>query len=67
MDGSIIPPSIPLSSEHVNDEGIYFLENGEDALVYVGSSVDPTILQSLFGTTSIDEVSSQVVFLNLFM
>ncbi|KAL2929877.1 hypothetical protein RDABS01_035287, partial [Bienertia sinuspersici] len=61
MDGSAIPPSIPLSSEHVNDEGIYFLENGDDALVYVGSSVDPNILQSLFGTTSVDEIPVQFV------
>lgn len=61
MDGSIIPPAIPLSSEHVIDEGIYLLENGEDALVYVGHSVDPSILQCLFGTTSVDEVPTQVV------
>ncbi|KMT02852.1 hypothetical protein BVRB_8g194310 isoform B [Beta vulgaris subsp. vulgaris] len=61
MDGSIIPPAIPLSSEHVIDEGIYLLENGEDALVYVGHSVDPSILQCLFGTTSVDEVPTQFV------
>ncbi|CAO2841330.1 unnamed protein product [Amaranthus hypochondriacus] len=60
-DSSIIPFVIPLSSEHVNDEGIYLLENGEDALVYVGNSVDPSILQSVFGTTSIDEVPIQFV------
>ncbi|KNA05597.1 hypothetical protein SOVF_188880 [Spinacia oleracea] len=61
MDGSIIPPVIPLSSEHVSDEGIYLLENGENALVYVGTSVDPSILQCLFDTTSIDEVPTQFV------
>ncbi|XP_021741740.1 protein transport protein Sec24-like At4g32640 [Chenopodium quinoa] len=61
MDGSAIPPVIPLSSEHVSDEGIYLLENGEDALVYVGTSVDPSIIQSLFGTTSVDEVPTQFV------
>lgn len=47
-DGSAIPPPIPLSSEHVSDDGIYLLENGEDCLIYVGGSVDPDITQKLF-------------------
>lgn len=60
-DGSIIPPFVPLSSEHVSDEGIYLLENGEDALIYIGSSVDSSILHQLFGISSVDEVPTQVV------
>ncbi|GMI82930.1 hypothetical protein like AT4G32640 [Hibiscus trionum] len=60
-DDSILPPTIPLSSEHVSDDGIYLLENGEDALIYFGSSVDSSILQQLFGFTSVDEVPTQFV------
>lgn len=60
-DGSIIPPFLPLSSEHVSDEGIYLLENGEDALIYIGSSVDSSILHQLFGISSVDEVPTQFV------
>lgn len=60
-DGSLIPPFLPLSSEHVSDEGIYLLENGEDALIYIGSAVDSNILQQLFGFSSVDEVPTQVV------
>ncbi|KAG5522501.1 hypothetical protein RHGRI_034613 [Rhododendron griersonianum] len=60
-DGSIIPPSIPLSSEHVNDDGIYLLENGEDCLIYVGSSVDPGVMRQLFGISSLDEIQPQFV------
>lgn len=59
-DESVIPPFIGLSSEHISDNGIYLLENGEDCLIYVGSSVDPTILQQIFGVTSVDAVPSQV-------
>ncbi|GMY39279.1 protein transport protein Sec24-like At4g32640 [Fagus crenata] len=33
-DESLVPPVIPLSSEHVSDEGIYLLENGEDCDIY---------------------------------
>lgn len=55
---------IPLSSEHVNEKGIYLLENGEDCLLYIGNSVDLDILRKLFGVNSIDEVSTQVAILS---
>ncbi|KAF6143798.1 hypothetical protein GIB67_016719 [Kingdonia uniflora] len=60
-DGSIIPPTVPLSSEHVSEEGIYLLENGEDALIYVGKAVDPDTLQQLFGVPTVDDLPSQFV------
>jgi protein transport protein SEC24 len=53
---------IPLSSDHVNDDGIYLLENGEDCLVYIGNSVDSNILQQLFGISSPNEIPTQVLF-----
>ncbi|KAM1328844.1 hypothetical protein EV1_012916 [Malus domestica] len=60
-DESLIPPVIPLSSEHVSDEGIYLLENGEDCLIYIGNLVDSRILQQLFGIASADELPTQFV------
>ncbi|XP_071717053.1 protein transport protein SEC24 C-like isoform X2 [Rutidosis leptorrhynchoides] len=60
-EGSVIPPPIPLSIEHVSDDGIYLLENGEDCLIYVGDSVDPDITQKLFGISSVGEIHSQFV------
>ncbi|CAA6660059.1 unnamed protein product [Spirodela intermedia] len=60
-DGSAIPPPIPLSSEHIADDGIYLLENGEDALIYVGNSVKTEILQQIFGAPSVDGISTQFV------
>ncbi|GKD09656.1 transport protein Sec24-like protein [Tanacetum coccineum] len=60
-DGSVIPPPIPLSGEHVSDDGIYLLENGEDCLIYVGGSVNPDITQKLFGVSSFSEIPSQLV------
>lgn len=56
-----IPPPIALSSEHVNDNGIYLLENGEDCLIYVGNSVNPDVLQKLFGFSSVDQIPTQVI------
>ncbi|KAM0963448.1 hypothetical protein FF1_022556 [Malus domestica] len=60
-DDSLIPPVIPLSSEHVRNEGIYLLENGDDCLIYIGNLVDSGILQQLFGITSADELPTQFV------
>uniref|UniRef100_A0A1D1Z3K7 Protein transport protein Sec24-like At4g32640 n=1 Tax=Anthurium amnicola TaxID=1678845 RepID=A0A1D1Z3K7_9ARAE len=60
-DGSIIPPIIPLSSEHIADDGIYLLENGEDALIYVGGSVNTEILEQIFGAPSVNGISAQFV------
>ncbi|KAJ0988877.1 hypothetical protein J5N97_007233 [Dioscorea zingiberensis] len=58
---ALIFPTIPLSSEHVNDDGIYLLENGEDGLIYVGSTVSPDILQQIFGVSTVDALPTQLV------
>ncbi|KAK1280737.1 Protein transport protein Sec24-like [Acorus gramineus] len=60
-DGALVPPPIPLSSEHVTDDGIFFLENGEDSLIYVGNSVDSNIVIQLFGVPSVDGLPTQFV------
>ncbi|KAA8541400.1 hypothetical protein F0562_025363 [Nyssa sinensis] len=61
MDESLITHAIPLSSEHVSDEGIYLLENGEDCLIYIGNSADPDIMRQLFGIALVDEIPTQFV------
>ena len=65
-EGSVIPAVLPLSSEQLSENGIYLLENGEDCLIYIGSSADPDITRQLFGISSIDEVPSQV-HINIFL
>ncbi|CAN8327041.1 unnamed protein product [Cochlearia groenlandica] len=60
-EGSVLPPPIPLSSEHISNEGVYFLENGEDGLIYVGESVESDILQKLFAVPSAAELPNQYV------
>ncbi|MFS7924744.1 putative Gelsolin-like domain-containing protein [Helianthus anomalus] len=58
-EGSVIHPVIPLSSEKVNEHEIYLLENGEDCLIYIGSTADPDTMRKLFGISSVDEIPSQ--------
>lgn len=57
---TVVPSPIPLQSENLKDEGVYFLENGDDALIYVGESVNSDILQKLFDVPSAAEIPSQV-------
>jgi len=54
-----------LSSEHISNEGVYFLENGEDGLLFVGESVDSDILQKLFAVSSAAEIPNQVINISL--
>ncbi|KAK1288191.1 Protein transport protein Sec24-like CEF [Acorus calamus] len=60
-DEALVPPPISLSSEHVTDDGIFFLENGEDGFIYVGNSVDPGVLLQLFDVPSVRVLPSQFV------
>lgn len=59
-DDSLVPSPLPLSSENIGDDGIYLLENGQDALIYIGNSVNSDILQQLFGFSSVAEIPTQV-------
>ncbi|KAJ4810599.1 Protein transport protein sec24 [Rhynchospora pubera] len=58
---SVLPAPVALSSEYLSDEGVFLLENGEDALIYVGGMVNPEILQKLFGSPSLEGLPSQLV------
>ncbi|KAF0896612.1 hypothetical protein E2562_026314 [Oryza meyeriana var. granulata] len=60
-DDSLIPTPLMLNSENIREDGIYLLENGEDGLIYVGNLVDPTILEQIFGVSSLAALPSQVV------
>lgn len=56
LGGAILPPTLSLSSENLEHDGIYLLENGEDALLYVNLQASREVLHQLFGVQSIDEL-----------
>jgi protein transport protein SEC24 len=58
---SVIPSFLPLSSEHISDDGVYLLENGHDCLIYVGDSVSLDIVRKLFGVSTVDEIPTLFV------
>jgi len=55
----MLPSSLPLSSEHIDNNGVFLLENGEDAFIYAGKAVSADVLQQLFGVQSVDDVPGQ--------
>lgn len=59
-NGSLLASTIFLSSEHIKDDGIYLLENGEDGLIYIGNMANQDTLQQLFGVSSVEGLPSQV-------
>ncbi|CAH8307444.1 unnamed protein product [Eruca vesicaria subsp. sativa] len=58
---TLVPCPIPLTSENLRDEGVYFLENGDDGLIYVGETVSSDILMKLFDVPSAANIPSQYV------
>ncbi|CAM6106579.1 unnamed protein product [Calypogeia fissa] len=58
LGGGILPPVVPLSSENLDQDGIFLLETGEDAYLYVGKQAGVEFVQQLFGVNSVDEVVS---------
>ncbi|OQR85168.1 protein transporter Sec24 [Achlya hypogyna] len=51
-----LPPVVNLSVERLNTEGAFLLDDTVSLHLWLGRSVSPRLLQSLFGTESIDGV-----------
>lgn len=50
-----LPPMQNLSAERLTSDGVFMLENGLDAFVWVGAATAPAVLQQLFGLVSMDQ------------
>ncbi|KAI8613402.1 hypothetical protein BC830DRAFT_1161697 [Chytriomyces sp. MP71] len=53
----IFPPLLNLSSEKLERQGIYLLENGTEVLVWVGRAVSQEICALLFGVQAYDQIA----------
>jgi protein transport protein SEC24 len=49
-----LPAILNLSHERLASEGIFLLENGYDLFMWIGRSVSPAILSTLFGVNSLE-------------
>lgn len=65
-DGSFeMPPPLELTSEKLDQRGIFLLDDGFCFILWVGSAVDPNLLYHVFGIQSlaeVDQFNSQVTF-----
>jgi protein transport protein SEC24 len=56
-DGKItLPDMLNLTSESMQQDGVYLLENGQDMMMWVGRAVGPAFLQSVFGASSFEQM-----------
>ena len=49
-----LPAILNLSHERLTSEGIFLLENGHDLFMWIGRSVSPAIINTLFGVNTLD-------------
>jgi protein transport protein SEC24 len=60
----LLPQAVNLSCERLVSEGVFLLDNGVQMNLWVGSSVDPGLLLSLFGTSSLENVDINQIKVN---
>jgi len=53
---TILPEILNLSHERLSSDGIFLMENGCDLFMWIGRSVNPSILSALFGVQSLEGV-----------
>jgi len=60
-DDKGLPQSLSLSSEKLDSHGMYLLENGAEAFIWLGKQISPDLLQNVLGISSIEGASSLVL------
>jgi len=57
-----LPQMLNLTVNALSSEGIYCLENGSDAYIWVGRQADPGLLRVLFGEESIENLNHPEIY-----
>ena len=60
----VLPGAINLSVERLSSEGVFLLDNGVDAFIWVGRASNPAIISALFGVESLENVDPSQLKLN---
>jgi protein transport protein SEC24 len=55
-DRILLPPAVNLSIDSLSSEGVYLLDNGVELYLWVGRSGDMSILTSLFGVHTLEDM-----------
>lgn len=54
-----MPAALDLTAEKLDQRGIFLLDDGVAFILWVGSAVDPSMLQAVFGIQSLSQVDAQ--------
>ena len=57
----VLPKVVNLSVDRLASNGIFLLDNGVDMFMWVGRSVDPAVMSSLFGLESLEGIDETQV------
>jgi len=60
LDQAEDPPRLQLSAAFIDRNGVYLMDTGSALLLYVGSAVDSTTCQQLFGVSSFGHLDEDV-------
>lgn len=60
-EGEGLPCPIRCTSEKLQDNGVYILENGIYLFLWIGLGTDPTFLHDLFGMSSAAQIDVERV------
>ncbi|GAA5958456.1 hypothetical protein JCM21900_001476 [Sporobolomyces salmonicolor] len=59
----VLPPLIRTSYARMEPHGAYLVENGEKAILWLGQSVSPQILQDVYAVENLDEIDTRMTTL----
>eukprot|EP00898_Chlorokybus_atmophyticus_P000326 jgi/Chlat1/1294/Chrsp118S01733 len=62
----VLPPVLSLSSEKLDHDGLFLLENSDEALLWVGRAANPEALQQVFGAPTVDHIKPNMFVLQMF-
>ena len=63
-DKIVLPDLLNLSIDRLSSEGVFLLDNGVDAFIWVGRASNPATVSALFGVESLDHVDPTQITLS---
>jgi protein transport protein SEC24 len=63
-DKIVLPDLLNLSIDRLSSEGVFLLDNGVDAFIWVGRASNPATVSALFGVESLDHVDPSQITLS---
>jgi protein transport protein SEC24 len=60
----MLPNAMSLSVDKLSSEGVYLLDNGSDAFIWVGRACNPAVISALFDTDSLVNIDPNQLKLN---